>query len=143
MNNEFMELAIKVAMQSGAEVPIGAVIVKEGKIIAKASNKVMQQEVATLHAEMIAIEKASKFLKTRVLESCDIYITLEPCTMCSYAICLAKIRSIYFGASDPKKGAISCGNFGDKSYNHIPKIYSGIKKEENKNLLQNFFKNLR
>jgi len=127
------------------EVPIGAVIVFEGKIIGKGHNQSENLNDPTAHAEMIAITAASNHLKSKILDSCDLYITAEPCIMCVGAIILARIRNIYFGAFEPKYGA--CGsvhNLIEKSnYNHTPNIYSGIYEKESKELLQKFFRSKR
>ena len=111
-------LQAKVAMKKN-EVPIGCVIVKDGKIIARAHNLRESQQIATKHAELIAIERACKKLKTWRLEDCDLYVTLEPCPMCAGAIILSRIRSVTFGAYDPKGGcAGSCADlFHVKGFN--------------------------
>ena len=126
------------------EVPVGAVIVKDGKIIARAHNLREKKQSATAHAEILAIEKASKKLDSWRLIDCDMYVTLEPCTMCMGAIITSRIKNIYIGALDPKTGA--CGSFVDLStlkYNHTVNISKGILQEECEYIIKDFFKNLR
>ncbi|MBL1213604.1 MAG: nucleoside deaminase [Ignavibacteriae bacterium] len=123
------------------EVPIGAVVVHNNRIIGKGHNQVETLNDPTAHAEMIAITAASNNLSSKYLTDCELYVTLEPCVMCTGAVILAKLPKLYFGAFEPKSGA--CGsiyNFAeDKKLNHTIKIYSGIYAEESKNLLQSFF----
>jgi tRNA(adenine34) deaminase len=123
------------------EIPIGAVIVNEGKIIGKGYNQVERLQDPTAHAEMIAITAATNQLQSKILKNCDLYVTVEPCIMCVGAILLARIKTIYFGTFEPKFGA--CGsihNLIEKSnYNHTPIIYSGIYEKESKELLKKFF----
>lgn len=126
------------------EIPVGAVIVKEGKIIARAHNLKETKKLSIAHAEILAIEKASKKLKTWRLNDCDMYVTLEPCTMCMGAIILARINNLYIGTLDEKTGA--CGSFVDLSsykYNHTVNIKTGILKEDCEYILKDFFKILR
>ena len=144
---DWMKKAIlqeKVAMKKN-EVPIGCVIVKDGKIIARAHNLRESQQIATKHAELIAIERACKKLKTWRLEDCDLYVTLEPCPMCAGAIILSRIRSVTFGAYDPKGGcAGSCADlFHVKGFNHYPEVHGGILEEECAQLLKDFFRQKR
>ncbi|MFA1014200.1 tRNA adenosine(34) deaminase TadA [Dubosiella newyorkensis] len=137
-------LQAKVAMKKN-EVPIGCVIVRDGKIIARAHNLRESQQIATKHAELIAIERACKKLKTWRLEDCDLYVTLEPCPMCAGAIILSRIRSVTFGAYDPKGGcAGSCTDlFHVKGFNHYPEVHGGILEEECAQLLKDFFRQKR
>ncbi|WP_276932393.1 tRNA adenosine(34) deaminase TadA [Dubosiella newyorkensis] len=137
-------LQAKVAMKKN-EVPIGCVIVRDGKIIARAHNLRESQQIATKHAELIAIERACKKLKTWRLEDCDLYVTLEPCPMCAGAIILSRIRSVTFGAYDPKGGcAGSCADlFHVKGFNHYPEVHGGILEEECAQLLKDFFRQKR
>lgn len=146
LNNRFMCEALKQAQiaYKKDETPIGAVIVKYGKIIARAYNKREMNKSATAHAEILAIEKACKKLGGWRLTGCDIYVTLEPCPMCMGAILNARISNIYFGACDLKAG--SCGsiiNLNDYPYNHKVNIYQGIMQEECATLLTTFFQQLR
>ncbi len=123
------------------EVPIGAVVVYNNKIIGKGRNQVQRLNDPTAHAEMLAITAASNNLKSKYLTDCDLYITVEPCLMCSGAILLSRLRSVYFSTYEPKLGA--CGSVynvvENNKYNHSIKIYSGIYAEESKALLQSFF----
>lgn len=126
------------------EIPVGAVIVKNGEIIAKAHNLKETKNLATAHAEVLAIQKAAKKLGTWRLSDCEMYITLEPCTMCMGAIILSRIKKIYIGTMDEKTGA--CGSFINLQkykYNHKVEIETGIMKEECENIIKNFFKELR
>ena len=135
MNKKFMELAIKQAKKAykKGEVPVGAVIVKDGKIISKAYNLVEKKKNATLHAEVIAISKASKKLKNWRLIDCEMYVTLEPCSMCMSAIELSRIKKLYFLIEKDKEISIK----KDK-YSHIE-----YKNDEYLNLIQSFFKKRR
>ena len=127
------------------EVPVGCVIVKDDKIIARAFNKREKSQQVASHAEMNAISKACKKLGSWRLEDCDIYITLEPCIMCVGAIIQSRIRNIYFGADDYKGGALgsSINALEAKNINHHPNVYRGILKEECSSILTNYFKNKR
>jgi tRNA(adenine34) deaminase len=144
---KFMKEAIKLAKKAAAldEVPVGCVIVKDGKIIAKGYNKKEQTNNAVRHAEIEAITKASKKLGNWYLENCDLYVTLEPCPMCAGAMLNARISNLYFGALEPKSGA--CGSVIDllsnKSFNHKVNFLGGIMEEECALLLTTFFKNKR
>ncbi len=123
------------------EVPIGAVIVHNNKIIGKGFNQTESLVDPTAHAEMIAITAASNHLQKKYLTECDIYVTAEPCVMCAGAILLARISNVYFGAYEPKFGAAgSLFNLLDSGkYNHKPEVYSGIYQDESISLLKNYF----
>lgn len=127
------------------EVPIGAVIVHENKIIGRGFNRVENLNDATAHAEILAITSASNHLENWRLLNCDLYVTVEPCIMCVGAITLARIKNIYFGIFDPKFGA--CGSIynivQENKMNHKVKVYSGLLSEECKLLMQEFFKQKR
>jgi tRNA(adenine34) deaminase len=127
------------------EVPVGAVVVKDERIIGRGFNQIERLKDSTAHAEMIAITAASNHLGNWRLDGCSIYVSLEPCIMCTGAILASRISEIYFAASDPKFGA--CGsvhNLAENSKtNHVVKVYSGIYAEESKNLLEKFFKQIR
>ncbi len=146
-NYKFMFAALKEAEYSleEDEVPIGAVVVYNNRIIGKGHNQVENLSDATAHAEIIAITAASNHLKNKVLSECDIYVTIEPCIMCIGAITLSKIRNLYFAVYEPKTG--SCGsvyNIPDENkFNHKVNIFSGIYENESKNLIQNYFKKKR
>lgn len=147
MNNPFMEKAIEEAKKAYIEdeVPVGAVITYQGKIIAAAHNLRETLSRATAHAEILAIEKACSVLNSWYLNDCDLYVTLEPCIMCAGAIINSRIRSLYFGAFDPKAGA--CGSVIDifrlKELNHRVTVYAGIMEDECSLLLTEFFKSKR
>ena len=142
-----MKEALKEAEKaySKLEVPVGAVIVKEGKIIARAHNLKETKKDTTKHAEILAIQKASKKLEAWRLTDCEMYITLEPCSMCMGAIINSRIKKIYIGTMDPKTGA--CGSLmnmnDDYTFNHKVEIEIGILREECESILKRFFKELR
>lgn len=145
MNNEkWMKEAIKQAKKAAQkdEVPIGCVIVKDDQIIARAYNKREMKQCSTAHAEILAIEKACKKLGSWRLEDCDLYVTLEPCPMCSGAIIQSRIRNVIFGAYDPKGGCMGSNmNINDvRGFNHYPDIEGGILQDECSSLLKDFFK---
>ncbi|MBO4651066.1 MAG: nucleoside deaminase [Clostridiales bacterium] len=126
------------------ESPIGAVIVKDGKIIARAHNLRQTKQDATLHAEMVCISKACRKLSAWHIFDCDLYVTLEPCYMCAGAIIQSHIRHVYFGAFDPKGGAVCSQNkIFDLPHNHHVEYTGGILEEECSALLKKFFKELR
>ena len=138
--NTALEEAAK-ALERG-EVPIGAVIVENsGNIVARAGNETRARLDPSAHAEVLAIREACTVLKTERLVNCDMYVTLEPCAMCAALIANARIRRIYFAASDPKSGGIQQGAriFDRKQTHHVPEIYSGIGEEKAAKLLRNFF----
>ncbi|MDO4467424.1 MAG: tRNA adenosine(34) deaminase TadA [Bacillota bacterium] len=127
------------------EVPIGCVIVKDGKVIASGYNKREKNQISLDHAEIIAIRKACKKLGTWRLEDCELYVTLEPCPMCAGAIIQSRIPKVIYGASDPKGGSVySVVNlFEIKEYNHHPEYKKGVLQEECAQLLKDFFKEKR
>ena len=128
----------------GGEVPVGAVIVKNGEIIARGRNLREEKQNALSHAETEAINAACKALDTWRLDECDLYVTLEPCPMCAGAIINARIRTLVFGAYDYKAGSIdSVVRLCDYPYNHKPEIYGGIMEDECLSVLQDFFKGVR
>ena len=147
MQEYYMEQALKEAEKAykKLEVPVGAVIVKDGKIIAKGHNQKETKTDTTKHAEIIAIQKASKKLKSWRLKDCEMYVTLEPCTMCAGAIINSRIKKIYIGAMDEKTGVAGSvlNIFEDYTFNHKVEVEKGIKKEECENILKQFFKELR
>jgi len=142
-----MRLALLEALkaQTKAEVPVGAVIIKDGKVVAKAHNHREKTQIATAHAELLAIEKACEKLKSWRLEGCVLYVTLEPCAMCTGAALLSRVDGIVYGAFDPKGGCV--GTVIDlttiKAFNHNPWVISGVLEQECGNLLTSFFKNKR
>lgn len=147
MDEKYMKEAIKEAKKAWAkdEVPIGAVIVKNGKVIARAHNLRESKQIATAHAEIIAIEKACKKIGSWRLNDCTLYVTLEPCAMCSGAMILSRVDRIVYGASDPKGGCVdSCIKmYEQQGFNHYPEVTSGILKDECSSMLTTFFKNKR
>lgn len=142
-NNKYMIEAIKLAKRALKvdEVPVGAVVVCNNKIIAKAHNLTESKCNPTFHAEILALTKAAKKLSTNKLVECDLYVTLEPCPMCAHAISLSRIRRLYFGAFDPKGGGVENGAkiFNSSSCHHKPEVYGGILESECAEVLKNFF----
>jgi tRNA(adenine34) deaminase len=144
----FMELALdeaRTAAAAAGEVPVGCVIVHEGKIIARAGNRTLAERDPTAHAELLAIRQAAAALGSERLTDCDLYVTLEPCTMCAAAMSFARIRRLYYGAPDPKGGAVDNGVrfFSSPTCHHRPEIYGGIGGSEGATLLREFFRERR
>ena len=139
-----MDLALKAAENAGksGEVPIGCVIVLNNEVVATAGNRTLTDRDPTAHAEMLAIRQASEAVGSERLVDCDLYVTLEPCTMCSGAISFARIRRLYYGASDAKGGAVDSGVrfFASPTCHHAPEVYSGLGESEAARLLRDFFK---
>ena len=144
---KFMKEALKEAKKAfdKLEVPVGAVIVKDGKIIARAHNLKETKKDTTKHAEILAIEKASKKLGAWRLLDCEMYVTLEPCSMCAGAMINARIKKLYIGALDKKTGAAGSvlNLFEDYTFNHKVEVEKGILKENCEKILKDFFKDLR
>jgi tRNA(adenine34) deaminase len=140
----FMEQALAEARAAAAagEVPIGCVIVRDGAVIARARNATIAARDPTAHAEMLAIRAAAAALASERLADCDLYVTLEPCPMCTAAISFARIRKLYYGAADPKGGAVENGVrlYASPTCHHRPEVYAGIAEREAAALLQDFFK---
>ena len=147
MQEQFMKEALKEAKKAynKLEIPVGAIIVKDGKIIARAHNIKEEKQDTTKHAEIIAIQKASKKLETWRLNDCEMYVTLEPCAMCAGAIIQARLKKLYIGPMDPKTGP--CGSvlnlLKDFKFNHNVELETGILKDDCEQILKNFFKELR
>lgn len=144
--NEFMERAVALAKISAleGEVPVGAVIVKDGQIVGEGRNRRELGKNALYHAETEAINNACKNLGGWRLWQCEMFVTLEPCPMCAGAIINSRIKKVTFGAYDKKAGSFgSIINFNDLPYNHKPEIVGGVNEEECANLLKDFFKTLR
>lgn len=147
MPEKFMKEALKEAKKAYEkdEVPVGAVIVKDGKIIARAHNLKETKLDTTCHAEILAIKKASRKLNCWRLENCEMYVTLEPCSMCAGALIQSRIKKVYIGTMDYKTGA--CGSvfnlLEDYTFNHKVKCETGILSKECEKILQDFFKELR
>lgn len=144
MSSSYMEQALQLAKEAAfaGEVPVGAVIVcKEGNVLAAEHNRIVELSDATAHAEILAIRAACEQLGSERLVDCDLYVTLEPCTMCAGAISLARLRRIYFGAPDPKGGGVEHGAcfFDQATCHHRPEVYGGICEGEAAQLLQDFF----
>jgi tRNA(adenine34) deaminase len=139
----FMELALDEARkaQSRGEVPIGCVIICDGAVIASAGNRTLADRDPTAHAEMIAIRAAAQALGSERLTECDLHVTLEPCAMCATAISFARIRRLYYGAPDPKGGAVDSGIrfFASPTCHHRPEVYGGISEAASATLLRGFF----
>lgn len=146
MNKQFMKLALeeaRLAAQMG-EIPVGAVIVKDGKVIAKGHNTRETEQSALGHAEINAINEACRCLGSWRLDDCEIYITMEPCPMCAGAIINARIKTVVFGSYDLKMGSFeSVVNLATLKYDFKPEIYGGICEEECTAMVKNFFKELR
>jgi len=123
------------------EVPVGAVIVRRGKIIGRGYNLTRTENDPSAHAEIIAIRQACRALNTYRLEDCDLWVTLEPCTMCAGAIAHARIRRLYYGAADPKGGAVDSGVnfFAAATCHHTPEVYAGFDEAKSSDLLNQFF----
>jgi tRNA(adenine34) deaminase len=138
-----MELALDEARAAAArgEVPVGCVVVRDGEVIARAGNRTIADRDPTAHAELLAIRAAAAALGSERLSECDLYVTLEPCAMCAAAMSFARIRRLYFGAGDPKGGAVENGvrYFAQATCHHRPEIYGGINESESAALLRNFF----
>jgi len=139
-----MDLALEEAKAAGArgEVPVGAVVLgPDGKVLARAGNQTLALRDPTAHAELLAIRAACTALSSERLVDCDLYVTLEPCAMCAAAISFARIRRLYFGATDPKGGAVEHGPrlFGQPTCHHAPEVYGGIGETAAAGLLKNFF----
>jgi tRNA(adenine34) deaminase len=138
-----MQLALAEARagESAGEVPIGAVVVKDGKVIAQAHNRPRELHDPTAHAEVLAIRAASEVLGNERLEGCELWVTLEPCAMCAGAIAHARIARLYYAAADPKGGAVEHGArvFEHEQSLHRPEVYSGMGEDEASGLLKAFF----
>jgi tRNA(adenine34) deaminase len=139
----FMALALEEARAaaSAGEVPVGCVIVREGSVIIRTHNRTLADRDPTAHCELLAIRQAAGALGSERLPDCDLYVTLEPCTMCVAAISFARIRRLYYGAADPKGGAVEHGVrfFAAPTCHHRPEIYGGIAEREAAALLKDFF----
>jgi tRNA(adenine34) deaminase len=140
----FMDLALDEARAAVAagEVPVGCVIVHEGEVVARAHNRTLADRDPTAHCEMLAIRQAAEALASERLSDCDLYVTLEPCAMCAGAISFARIRRLYYGAADPKGGAVDNGvrYFASPTCHHRPEVYGGLAEAEAAALLKDFFR---
>jgi tRNA(adenine34) deaminase len=142
-----MALALAEARAAGArgEVPVGAVVVHEGRAVAAAGNETRARRDPTAHAELLAIRAACAALDSERLEACDLYVTLEPCPMCAGAIAFARIARLYFAAHDPKGGGVEHGPrlFRQPTCHHRPEVYGGLREGEAAALLRDFFRERR
>ncbi len=142
-----MALALDEARAAAArgEVPVGAVLVCDGRVIARAGNRTREFSDPTAHAEMLVIRQATAALGSERLGGCDLYVTLEPCPMCAAAISFARIRRLYFGAADAKGGAVESGVrlYASPTCHHVPEVYGGLSEAEATALLKGFFQERR
>jgi tRNA(adenine34) deaminase len=140
----FMDMALEEARAAGArgEVPVGCVIVRDGAVVARAGNRTVADRDPTAHAEIIAIRQVASALGSERLPDCDLYVTLEPCVMCAGAAAFARIRRLYYGAADPKGGAVDNGVkfFASPTCHHRPEVHGGLAAAEAGALLKDFFK---
>ena len=147
MTNRFMEIALEEARAAGerGEVPVGAVLVLDGAVVARSGNRTRADNDVTAHAEVAVIREASRALGQERLTGADLYVTLEPCTLCAAAISFARIRRLYYGAEDPKGGAVDNGVrfFAQPTCHHAPDVYSGIGGTEAADILKDFFRERR
>jgi tRNA(adenine34) deaminase len=144
---DFMDIAFaeaELAARAG-EVPVGTVVVRGNEIVARAHNRPLAEHDPTAHAELLALRAAAGAIGDERLSSCDLYVTLEPCTMCAAAISLARIRRLYYAAADPKGGAVESGVrfFASSTCHHRPEVYGGIQEARAAELLRGFFKERR
>ena len=139
----YMDIALAEARAAGArgEVPVGAVVVLGGEVVARAGNRTRELADPTAHAEILAIRAACAVMGSERLASADLYVTLEPCPMCAGAISAARIARLYYGAADPKSGGVAAGArvFSHPQCHHVPEIYDGIAATEAETLLKDFF----
>lgn len=140
---DFMQEAINVAKNSGADVPVGALIVKNGEIIASACNEREKTNDISAHAEILAIRKAEVVLNNWRLDDCELYVTLEPCPMCAWAILQSRIKAVYFGSYDTQYGALGTVLDLRSQANSKLKVYGGILENECDNIIKSFWKNKR
>lgn len=148
MADDYMAIALDEARAAAArgEVPVGAVLVgPDGTSLAREGNRTLELSDVTAHAEILAIRSAARQLSSDRLPGCDLYVTLEPCTMCAAAISFARIRRLYFGALDPKMGAVESGIsfFGQSTCHHAPEVYSRLSEREAGELMRSFFQTRR
>jgi tRNA(adenine34) deaminase len=145
--SSFMDMALDEARAAAkrGEVPVGCVVVRDGRVIARAGNRTLADRDPTAHAELIAVREAAAALGSERLDNCDLYVTLEPCAMCAGAVSFARIRRLYYGAGDPKGGAVDNGVqfFNAPTCHHRPEVYGGLGEAEASALLKVFFKERR
>lgn len=142
-HRQFMAIALEEARAAAerGEVPVGAVVVRQGRVIAQAGNRTRAQNDPSAHAEVLAIRAACAALGTERLIGCDLFVTLEPCAMCAGLIAAARVARLYYGAGDPKSGGVDHGArvFAHPQAHHAPEVYEGIMEEEAAGLLRGFF----
>lgn len=142
-----MQLALAEARAAAlrGEVPVGAAVLREGQVLARAGNRTLELKDPTAHAEMLALRIACETIGSERLIGCDLYVTLEPCPMCAAAISFARVRRLYFAADDPKGGAVENGVrlYGSPSCHHAPEVYGGLSASEAAGLLRDFFRDRR
>lgn len=142
-----MALALDEARAAAArgEVPVGAVVTRHGVVLARAGNRTLERRDPTAHAEMLALREACAALGSERLVDCDLHVTLEPCPMCAAAISFSRIRRLYFGASDPKGGAVENGVrlYASPTCHHAPEVYGGLRESEAGEMLREFFRRRR
>jgi tRNA(adenine34) deaminase len=140
----FMDMALEEATAAAlrGEVPVGAVIVRGGEVVARAGNRTRELNDPTAHAEILVIRDAAKALQSERLAGCDLYVTLEPCAMCAGAISFARLERLYYAAADPKGGGVDHGGrfFNQPTCHHAPQVYSGIGEAQASEILKDFFK---
>jgi tRNA(adenine34) deaminase len=138
-----MQAALAEAQAAGerGEAPVGCVVARDGEILARAGNRTLQDRDPTAHAEMLALRAAAATIGSERLTGCDLYVTLEPCAMCAAAIAFARVRRLYYGAADPKGGAVENGVrfFASPTCHHRPDVYGGIAEAPSAALLRDFF----
>lgn len=143
MDEKYMQMAMALARQAATldEVPVGAVVVRNGEVIAAAANRKERDNCACHHAEILALEEASRVVGNWYLDDCELYVTLEPCAMCAGAIVNCRLRAVYYGAYDPKSGCLGSvyDLVGDKRLNHRMQVTGGILSEECGKMLSDFF----
>ena len=140
-----LALAEARAAEAAGEVPIGCVVVRDGTVVARAGNRTLADRDPTAHAELLAIRAAAAVLGSERLDACDLYVTLEPCPMCAAAISFARIRRLYYGAQDPKGGAVDNGVrfYASPTCHWRPEVYGGIGETEAGEMLREFFRERR
>ena len=148
MNNEYMNMALDLAGMSlkSEDVPVGAVIVRNGEVIGKGYNRREKDNDPTAHAEIMAIKEAAEIVGSWHLEDCELYVTLEPCPMCTGAIINSRIKKVVFGAYEPKSGSCSnesVANLFTLGYNHTPEVYGGICEKNCAKIIKEFFEKRR
>ena len=145
--NRFMQMALEEARDAATrgEVPIGAVVVQGESVLARAGNRTRERNDVTAHAEIEAIRAAAEAVGSERLVDADLYVTLEPCTMCAAAVSFARIRRLYYGAADPKGGAVESGVrfYAAPTCHHVPDVYGGIAETEAAEILKRFFQQRR